>query len=242
MGIIDFLRKILPESLIKYEDRRIFLKDSTLIVGDQKIEEQKIINKIYEEIEKYKDKDSFPFQLIHEDILNDFLEYEEVSIKEKESLKKLKKILDSDDNECIIMARRVVLAEEKNQRELVEKLKEQLDKHHPKDGKKVLNLINAGYFDDLIIPFIEVYKSNFGEEKYIEEYKKFYGGILKFFPLAIFVANYTTEEKIEKELRRRLILNIPFVRLHSIGRSNIEKVENVISKLKIEEEYKYREL
>ena len=136
------------------------------------------------------------------------------------------------------MARRVALAEEeKKNKVLIERLKKQLEKHHPKKGKKVLNLIRTGYFDDLILPFIEVYKSKFGEEKYIEKYRKFYEDLLIFFPLAIFVANYTSEERIEKGLFKRLNLNIPFVRIHTIGKTNIEKVEKIIVKMEIKEKY-----
>ena len=116
-------------------------------------------------------------------------------------------------------------------------LLDQLDKNFPKKGKKVYNLLAAGYFDKLILPFIEVFKSIHPEDQYIGEFQKFYQNILKFFPIAIFVGNNMSESVLEIELKRRLNLkSIPFIKLHAIGEENIKKIEVVMAKFQIDKD------
>ena len=138
-----------------------------------------------------------------------------------------------EDVECILMARRVVLVNERDG-ELRKDLLNQLDKNYPRRGRKVYNLISTLYFDEIIIPFIDIFRTEKGEDKYIEEFRKFYADILSFFPLAIFVNNYTTEEKIKVEITKRMGLDVPFIKIHTIGSMNVEKVEKATKELGIE--------
>ena len=233
MGFLDFLKGILPDSLIKVDNRKIEIKNSEIVVGDKTITDKEIINKIFDKISENKDKDSFPFHILHKDLLEDYIDYEDISINNKDNLKLIKSILSQEDVECILMARRVSLAYDKNNKKLADDLLKQLDKNYPKKGRKVFNLIGGNYFDTLILPFIEIYKSEYGD-KYAEEYRRFYGELIRFFPIAVFVGNYTTEDKVEEELTKRLKLkSIPFIRIHAIGSNNIKKVEKVIEKLEI---------
>ncbi|MAG02465.1 hypothetical protein CMI42_03950 [Candidatus Pacearchaeota archaeon] len=239
MGLFDFLKGIIPEKFIyiNVDNRKIEVKDSSVVIGDQVINDPEMVGKIFDKIEEYKNKESLPCQLIHKDLLDSFIEYEELSITQKESLKKLKEILLEEDVQCILMARRVKKAYDKGDSNLAKKLHSQLDRNFPKKGNKVFNLISGGYFDEMILPFIDVFKSEY-EEKHIEKYRDFYSNILKFFPLAFFVSNNTTNERLKEGLIERLRLKgVPFVRLHAIGKSNMEKIEEVIGELKIEEQY-----
>jgi len=239
MGFWDAISKLLPDSIVKVDNRRIInIKDSKVIeINGNTISDPETVKKVFEEIEKNKNEDSLPFQVLHKDLVEDYFEYETVSIKEKESLKQLKEVLDYEDIESIVMARRVLLAKEKGDQNLFNNLMEQLDRNFPKKGRKILNLMNLKYFDELIIPFIDAYRTKYGEKEYKLRYKKFYENVLRFFPLAIFVANYTSEEKLKKELVKRLKLNVPYIKIHALGNTNIRKVENIIEMLRIEENY-----
>ncbi|MBU1198365.1 MAG: hypothetical protein KKF46_05480 [Nanoarchaeota archaeon] len=189
-------------------------------------------------MEKYKKRDTLPLPVVHKDIVDDYLEYEQISIQEKESLKKLRKILNSTEIECVLMARRAFLASKRKDKKLFDELIGQLEKNCPENGKKLFNLMSTGYFDELILPFMDVMKSRHGEEKYVEEYNKFYRSLMKFFPTAVFVGNYTNQEKLKHEITKRLKLsNIPFIKLHAIGENNIVKVGKIVEELKIEKHY-----
>jgi len=240
MGWLDILKGILPDALAKVDNRRIdnrkidnrkiIITGSAVSYGNQTITDQKVIDKIFGEIEQFKNKETLPFQLVHKDLQESYLQYEDLSIKHREGIKKLKLVLSEEDIECILMARRVLLAFEKDNEDLAKNLQSQLEKNYPKKGLRVFNLIGGGYFDELIMPLVDVFPK--------EDFVEFYKGIINFFPLAIFVGNTTTEEILEKELIYRLKLsNIPFVRLHAYSRSNIDKVEKVVEKLGIEHRY-----
>ncbi len=239
MGFLDFLKGILPDTLLKIDNRQIIIRDSEIIFGDQNINDPEIISKFFEKIKTFKDKNSLPFQLIHKDLKDDYLQYESISIEQKEYLKVLKEVLSLDDVECIMMARRVYLAFKDKEVPLAQDLKNQLDKNYPRKGRKVFNLMTAGYFDDLILPMINVLKLQ-DPVKYIQKFKSFYEDILRFFPIAIFVNNETTESMINKQINQRLKLKtIPFIRIHSMGENNIRKVENIIKNLDSEDKCRF---
>lgn len=238
MGFFDFLKGIIPEKLINIniDNRKIEITDSSVILGDQTINDPEMVDKILIKISEYKDKESLPCQIIHKELESSYDDYENLSISQKESINKLRLVLPSEEIECILMARRVKLAYDKKDVELGKELHKRLDENYPKKGYKIYNLISGGYFDEMIIPFIDIFKVQF-EDTYIEEYRKFYGDIITFFPLAFFVGNGTTEEIISKGITDRLKKDIPFLRLHAMGSNNIDKIENVIKKLKIEDKY-----
>lgn len=224
MSFWDFLKGLLPDALIKVniDNRKIEIKDNKIVFGGNEFADRETREKLLQKILELKNSDSFPFQLLHDELTDDFIEYEDIVELKKEDILLLKSLLPQEDVECILMARRVHLAYSKQDAELVKNLKDQLDKNYPKNGRKIFNLISAGYFDELIVPFAKIKN---------KEFYKFYKEILQFFPIAIFVGNRTTEEQLEKEFLRRLKLKgIPFIRVHAVGSSNIKKVENVIPK------------
>lgn len=175
-------------------------------------------------------------QVIHKDLEGGYEDYESVSISWNDSIKKLKTVLSHEDIECILMCRRIKLAYDRRDKVLVNKLEFQLEKNFPNKGYKVRNLVGAGYFDEMIIPFIEIYKSKF-DDKWREEYESFYNDIIKFFPLAVFVGNGTSPEEVVSRIKERLELKVPFLRIHAIGSKNIKKVEQVVNQLRIEDQY-----
>ncbi|RLE46074.1 hypothetical protein DRJ22_02885 [Candidatus Woesearchaeota archaeon] len=150
------------------------------------------------------------------------MDYEEIALNQKESIKKLRSVLPEEEIECILMARRVKLAYNKKKVDLAKELHKQLIKNYRGKGSKVYNLIGGGYFDEIIIPFIDIFKSQF-DEKYVEKFREFYSDIIKFFPIAYFVGNGTTKDQINEAISERLKLDVPFIRLHAIGDNNIKK-------------------
>jgi len=233
MGFWEAISKIIPESLIKIDQRKtFFIKGENIVYNGNIIKDSQKNNEIFSEMEKFQKEESLPFQLIHEDLITEYKEYELIHKTKSTSLILLKEILPIEEIECILMARRIKIAFEKKDELLAKELVEQLDKHYPKKGRKVANLIKPNYFDELIIPMIDICKIQHGQN-YKEKFREFYEGILKFFPLAIFVNNDTTEEIIEEEIKKRLKLKrIPLIKIHSIGKANIEKVEGALDKIK----------
>lgn len=236
MGFFDFLKGIIPEKLINIDNRKIIINSKSVVIGDQTITDPKIVEKIFDKLEKYKDQESLPVQVVHKDLENSYFEYEDLSIEQNSNIKKLKEILPIEDIRCIIMARRVKRAYDKNNPD-ARTLHNDLNSNYPEKGSRIFNLIGGGYFDEMLIPFIEIYKTEYGNE-YVEKYREFFNNTIHFFPLAVFVGNTKTEETIEEELRARLQLkDIPFVRIHAIGKNNIEKVEHIVEKLDVDKTY-----
>ena len=237
MGFLDFLRGIIPENLINFNIRKVeIVNKGCVIIGDQKIDNPETVDNIFDKLSEYKNKASLPCQIIHKDLDDSYMQYEEISIEQKESLKRLKVVLPLEEIECILMARRVKLAYDNGDIELAKRLHKQLFDIYPGKGNKVYNLIGGGYFDEMILPFIEIFRSQY-DGSYVEEYRKFYYDIIKFFPLAFFVGNGTSEEQIVEGVGKRLKLNIPFVRLHAIGDNNIKKIENMMENFVIDGRY-----
>src|SRR3989344_1650614 len=120
MGLLDFLKGIIPEKLINFniDNRKIEINNSSLVIGEQRITDPEIIDKFFNKIREYKDQDNLPFQIVHKELVNDYEDYEELSIVQKESIKKLKLMLPDEDVRCILMARRVKKYFDKGNREL----------------------------------------------------------------------------------------------------------------------------
>ncbi len=223
----SIFKGILPEALLKVDNRKINVTKTSINFGDITITDPKHMDLFFKRLSEFKKEESLPFQILHKDLENDYLDTEEVSIKQKESLKLLRKVLPQAEIECILMARRVHLAFEKNDKVLLGSLMEQLDKNYPEKGRKVHNLISAGYFDELILPMVQMYKTNNNDCS--QDFQKFYYDILTFFPIAIFVNNQTTIKKIEYEISKRLKLKrVPFIKIHAMGLDNINKVDEAI--------------
>ena len=117
MGFWDFLKGIIPEKLINIniDNRKIEINNSSIIIGDQTINDPKIVDKLLDKLSEYNDKETFPAQIIHKDLDTSYIEYEEITLKDKESIKKLRTVLPESEIECILMARRVKLAYDKKE-------------------------------------------------------------------------------------------------------------------------------
>ncbi len=129
MGFFDFLKGIIPEKLINIniDCRKLYITESSIVLGDQTINDLQLIDKILNKLSEYKGKDSFPCQVIHKDLNPSYTDYEALSIAQSESLKKLKLVLPAEEVECILMARRVKLAYDKQDNDLAKELFHLLD-------------------------------------------------------------------------------------------------------------------
>lgn len=234
MGFFDFLKGILPEKLINLDFRKITVNNQGVIIGNENINDPKLVDEIFNKISEYQNAQSLPAQILHKNLDEPYSDYELISIEHGHSIKKLKSVLSDDDLRCILMARQVKKAYDKSSSQAKE-LHSNLEKNFPNKGNKVFNLISAGYFDEMILPFIDVFKIEY-EESYVEKFQSFYADIIKFFPLAFFVGNHTTKEKLIEEINKRLNLkDVPFIKIHAIGKQNITKVKEGLDELGVEE-------
>lgn len=231
--VMDFLKKFFPDFNINFnynDNRKIILTDKSISIGDKVIKGSKNVDKFLNGLSEYNNKDSYPAQIIHQDLYESYEDYEQLTIFDNQSIKKLLNVLPNSEIECILMARRVKLLYYEKKDDIAKKLHSKLCENYPEKGSKVYNLISSNYFDDMIIPFIEVFKSQY-EDNYVEKYRDFYFDIIKFFPIAVFVSNYTTKDQIIKNISERLKLSIPFIRVHTIGELNIKKVDEAIDEI-----------
>ena len=136
MGFWDFLKGIIPEKLINInvDNRKIEINDSSIIFGDQTINDPKKVDKILDKLSEH--KASLPCQIIHKDLDKSYIQYEAISISQKESLNVLRTVLPEEEIECILMARRVKLAYDEKDVVLAKKLHKQLRENYPGKGHK----------------------------------------------------------------------------------------------------------
>ncbi|MCK4997000.1 hypothetical protein KAS08_01730 [Candidatus Pacearchaeota archaeon] len=195
-----------------------------------------ISEEITKEISAQQKSPSYPCQVIHKDLKKDYDAYEEISSNNKCSFRTLKDILPDNKFKMILMAKRVSLEIEdpSSSGKEISQLMFKLDRRYPKDGKKVLNLITAKYFDNLVLPMIDMIKEDY-PLKYRKKFEEFFDSILKFFPVAVFVSDITSQEDIIRETKKRMRLSVPFIRIHTIGESNIRKVDIATSGIDFEE-------
>lgn len=240
MSWLDFLKSFLPDVNLtvifqdnrNQDNRKIIIKDSEIVIGKKKITKKKTVEEFYKAIQANSKDDSLPFQLVHKDLIDDFIDYEKLYVTSKEDLKLLRQLLEVNQIECVLMARRLAIAYNENRpRREIEDLTQQLEKNYPGDGKKVYHLISGGYFDELIVPMAKLYL----EKNKHAEFQKLYSDILRFFPLAIFVGRHSTITKIKSDLNKRINMrDVPFIRLHAMGKANITKAEKAIDSLSSE--------
>ena len=242
MSFWDFLKGILPEKLIHVETNnyKIEISDTEIRIGDQKISDPSIVDNVLEKLSEYKDKDSLPCQVIHKDLEDSYEQYESISIRQEESILKLKTVLPYEDIECILMARRVKFTYDLNKIDSAKITHKKLIERFSKKGNTVYNLISAGYFDELILPFIDVFKSQY-EDNYVDKFKDFYYDLIRFFPIAFFVGNGTSEDQIVTGIKERLKLKVPFIRIHAIGKNNIQKVDDAIEYLDLDSSFSLKD-
>ena len=235
MGLLAILKAMPSLSLLKIDKSvtiRIEGKDNNVNINGQKITNTEEKNKILEAMksENYLGiaNDSYPHNIIHEDLQDSFNTIKRATVNGKD-LRFLNKYADKKYMEAILMAKAVhqsMLSNDEGKRKLVSKLFYQLDKKFPKYGKKMLNLMTAKYFDSLIIPtLIELEKS----PNVSKNFNKYLKSLLSFFPTAIFVNNDTTNRVILSEINKRIsIENIPYIIIHAMGDENIKKVDDII--------------
>ena len=236
MGLLALLGAIPSLSLVKIDKSvtvNVTGKDNNVAINGKKITDPKEKAKILEAInaENYLGiaHDSYPHNIIHEDLQDSFSTIKEAAVGSKD-LNFLDKYTNKKYMKAIFMARaghKAMLSNNnKYKRGLISKLILQLDKKFPKDGKKMLNLMTAKYFDSLIIPtLIELEKFPNTDKNF----NKYLESLLHFFPTAVFVNNDTNNRIIFREISKRLgIENIPYIIVHALGDENIKKVDDAI--------------
>lgn len=233
MGFWDKLKGLVPDiNLLKIDNSTTIniQGNDEVHIGDKIIKSRDAVDGVLKCISDSKDDVTLPFQLIHEDLADDFIQYEEVIVVNHEQLETLSRLLPSEEVECVLMARRLALVYQKENLDAARDVEKQLEKNFPKQGKKVFNLMGGNYFDELIIPIARGIIET--EKRPEEEFQKFYTEVLRFFPLAIFVGNSMEIGRLHDELNKRMMLkDIPFIRVHAAGVENIKKVEAELDKI-----------
>ncbi len=239
MGLKDWIKNLIPD--ITYNDNKtvnnINIKDSGIYLDDKKVGGKKEVDKFLASLSDDAKSDGYPAQIIHKDLKEGYRAYEDISIKEQKSIAKLREVLPEEEIECILMARRVMFSYDSGNKKSAMKLHDGLREAFPSKGNSVFNLLSAGYFDEIILPFVDVYKEQFGED-YIEKYRHFYDDIIRYFPLAFFIGNNTSLDDVRNVVGSRLIQDIPFFRLHAMGKNNIQKIDDIVDELDIETKYR----
>lgn len=187
------------------------------------------VTKILDGLNNAKNDETLPVQVIDTNQEKELSQTENESIKNSD-IRLLKEVLPKEEIKPILLARathRAIL--KKEPRATVKKLLDTLKISYPRRGKRILNLLTAGYFDELIVPMIAMCNGN-GEK----DFEKFYLDILVFHPTAIFVNLDTSIIRIHNEIKRRLRMGkVPKIKIHAMGRENAKKKDDAVKSLSV---------
>lgn len=231
---LSFLSKLIPNINLDFSKTNISFQGSSITVNEKEIQDKniatKIKNKVIEELKKTQTKSTLPVQLINKDQEKEFSQTENNSLKNSE-IKLLKDNLPKEEIKPILLAKAIHNSIiKKEPKETINKLIETLENKYPKKGKRILNLLTAGYFDELIIPMINLCN---GDKN--KDFTEFYLKLINFHPIAIFVNKDTTIFQIHSEIKKRLKQKtIPQIKIHAIGTQNIRTKNNAIESLNID--------
>lgn len=119
--------------------------------------------------------------------------------------------------------------------ELVYKLKGDVINKYGNRGNKICNLCSAGYFESMLEP---LYNEMMRLQLTPDDFLKRYNTIIEEEAFALFVTyNMSSPEVqnlIEMKIKRNRKYGIKFVRIHGIGRKNVETINEVLPYLSIE--------
>lgn len=119
--------------------------------------------------------------------------------------------------------------------ELVYKLKGDVINKYGNRGNKICNLCSAGYFESMLEP---LYNEMMRLQLTPDDFLKRYNTIIEEEAFALFVTyNMSSPEVqnlIEMKIKRNQKYGIKFVRIHGIGRKNVETINEVLPYLSIE--------
>lgn len=119
-------------------------------------------------------------------------------------------------------------------RDLIHKLKQDIIFKHGRRGGYIANLTTAGYFESIIKPLYEEMATK--PDFKMDTFRASYDQIVIQQPFAVFVSRVMTEEDLEKEVTDKIETNkkygIQKLKIHAIGKSNVDKITNIINKLK----------
>ena len=158
MGLFDILKERVPGFSFNIGTKTTniqFTNSGILVDGKEGGADLRKI--VLDAIYSQKKEKSYSNDIIHKDLLDDYNSLKEITIMERSSLKILKSVLPENRFEMVLMARRVHMAIENNlARSKIDFLIGKLEKDYPRDGKKILNLISADYFDSVVFPMIDL--------------------------------------------------------------------------------------
>lgn len=106
-------------------------------------------------------------------------------------------------------------------------------------GGNIANLCTAGYLESVIFPiFDELSKRpDFTQNDFDSQYET----IVTMYPFAVFVAQPSSEDEVLQEIKEKIDLNknygVSTLNIHTIGKSNIKKVNSVLDNKEISEKF-----
>lgn len=201
------------------------------VVGDEDA-----VSKILEGLSGARGEETLPVQVIDTNQEKGLSQTSAGSIRSSE-VRLLKAVLPKEEIKPILLAKAAHCAIlRKESRETVRNLLDTLEISYPRKGKRVFNLLTAGYFDELIIPMIALCNGNNDKD-----FEKFYVNLLVFHPTAIFVNLDASIIQIHNEIKKRLRRKtIPRIKIHAMGRENAKKKDDAIESLSVKSKLKVR--
>ncbi|RLJ02147.1 MAG: hypothetical protein DRP10_02200 [Candidatus Aenigmatarchaeota archaeon] len=213
----DLLKLLIDEEVIKIAD------------GIIKIISEKLRKK-FNEIKKKLEKKKLSKPLLVSEFAEEYYKLKNISRAEKYNL--IKKYIDSKYWSIILLGMRAREAYLAGDIDGSGKIKKDASMRYGRDAVILINLIIQGYFDEIVDTTIlqkEKGKTNSDIVVWLNDKIEKY---IKFFPFAFWVSILDSSIKIKEELIRRCITNgLTNVNIHTIGKENIEKIEEVIIEL-----------
>lgn len=153
--------------------------------------------------------------------------------------KLIKKYTKTEDWSIYLLGKKALIEKMSYNMLEVMKIKNEAGQLAGQRGRKIINFILQGYFDEIFIPLLIHQIGELEDDsKIFSWFNKFIDEQINFFPRAIWVMNNTSEKDIVRELYRRCVVyQYKDVNIHTIGPTNTKKVEEAFIELGEREDF-----
>jgi hypothetical protein len=180
-------------------------------------------------------KDEPTINIISSDFHEEMEDYSEFYYKQDKSiLNQIYRYLDSDYRSILKLSVYVQKLYTKKKDREAQEVKNQIGMQYGKDGRKLCNLYLKGYIDSLVNYYIkEIFEKAMDKNVIGIKLNKRIRTLLSYSEDCIFFINpYTTKKtKVVEKITELMIINTPYIALHSAGSENIKRAETILDEL-----------
>jgi len=232
------IKKINPEFLMNGEARKDFMNNNpnaTIIyvqgdcyyLGDKSQwneKDKRELRQIYNPLSKNEKE----FDIIDVDFFKRVQDFKK-ELPDNKSINPFLKFLDYDLRAILNLSIYAKKLFDAGESENAQKIRDDIGKHHGKDGRKLCNLYLSGYIDGMTEFLIQEYVQDMDKVK--KEINQKINKFVKESDYIFFIHQNSEEGFILADVKKCINQEKPYIALHGAGPSNIKKVRQILNEL-----------